>query len=82
MLPDELDDEMPEEAGEIDWDNLSDEELEDDEDEVFDASAIAAEKENLSEDEKDSPYPDDFLADWNLLRKSIDEETERTRKKK
>jgi hypothetical protein len=41
-------------------------------DENYNAEAVEAEKERLAEWEKELPYPEDFLADWNLLRKEID----------
>ncbi|MBT32167.1 MAG: hypothetical protein CMO01_21105 [Thalassobius sp.] len=39
--------------------------------EDYDVDAIEAEKQNLSDNDKNSPYPDDFLADISLLNKSI-----------
>ncbi|NME66663.1 hypothetical protein [Flammeovirga aprica] len=61
---------------EIDWDAL---EAEDKANEVsaeeqVDVEKIEEEKKLLSEEEKFSPYPDDFLADINIIRKEYDEE--------
>ncbi|MEM1135639.1 MAG: hypothetical protein AAGI07_07345 [Bacteroidota bacterium] len=66
--------EEPEKMEDIDWDALEAEDRlahagKDVED--YDKKAIDAEKEKLSEEEKTSPYPDDFLADINLLNKEI-----------
>ena len=41
-------------------------------DEAYNAEAVEAEKERLAEWEKSLPYPAEFMADWNLLRKKID----------
>ncbi|UZR94247.1 hypothetical protein [Chondrinema litorale] len=59
---------------ELDWESLEREDRlagpqKDVED--YDINAIEAEKQNLTEEDKSSPYPDDFLADINLLNKSI-----------
>ena len=66
--------ENPSKMNEIDWEALErDDRLKDREKDVedYDGTAIAEEKEKLTEEEKNSPYPDDFLADINLLNKSI-----------
>ncbi|WP_188167704.1 hypothetical protein [Flammeovirga sp. EKP202] len=61
---------------EIDWDAL---EAEDKANEVsneeeVDVDKIEEEKKLLSKEEKFSPYPDDFLADINIIRKEYDQE--------
>lgn len=60
----------------IDWEALEaeDKAAEAIKDEVPNKEAIAKEKEQLPEEDKFNPYPDDFLADWSLLRKSLDDE--------
>lgn len=67
-------DEIPEEAGAVNWDKIEGktegkkpkkkkvEGLEED---------ILEEMDQLSEDEKSSPYPDEFLADVNFMRKDL-----------
>ncbi len=64
----------PKKMEDIDWEAL---EREDNlkyagkDSETYDEAAIEEEKKLLSEEEKSSPYPDDFLADINLMNKSI-----------
>lgn len=67
-------DEIPSEGGFVNWDKLEGktdskpkkkkaaEELDED---------IVDEMKNLTEDEKDSPYPDEFLADIKNMRKDL-----------
>jgi len=70
-------DEIPEEGGFVDWDRLegkqdnskpkkkrraTDDELDED---------VVEELKSLTEEEKESPYPDDFLADVNSMRKNF-----------
>ena len=60
---------------EIDWDKLEAEQRKilqkEDRREEMDEEAIKEEMKNLSEEEHNSPYPDEFLADINLLSKSL-----------
>ncbi|MEH0154893.1 hypothetical protein V6R21_12180 [Limibacter armeniacum] len=66
------------ESGEINWEALEAADRRDElgDEETPDVKQIEKEKETLSDEEKSSPYPDDFLADWNLLRKTIEPEDE------
>ncbi len=60
---------------EINWDKLEAEQRNllnrDDRNEEIDMEAIKEEMKNLTEEEELLPYPKEFLADINLLRKSI-----------
>lgn len=61
---------------EIDWNALEAEDRADEitEDESVDIEKIEDEKKLLTDEEKNSPYPDDFLADFNIIRKEYDKE--------
>jgi|GEM_PF-6539082 len=64
----------PKKMEDIDWEALENEDklrYAGKDEETYDVSAIEEEKNQLSEKEKSSPYPDDFLADINLLNKEI-----------
>lgn len=68
--------EDPKKMEDIDWEALEEEDRlthAGKDVESYDKEAIEAEKAKLSEEEKTSPYPDDFLADINLLNKEIKE---------
>ena len=70
----------PKKIEDIDWDALEQEDslkYAGKDDETYDEAAIEEEKKLLTEEEKSSPYPDDFLADINLMNKSI-KNTQRT----
>ncbi|MBB6459749.1 hypothetical protein [Flammeovirga kamogawensis] len=61
---------------EIDWDALEAEDKanELDSEEKVDHEKINEEKKKLSKEEQYSPYPDDFLAEINIIRKNYDNE--------
>ena len=64
----------------IDWEALENEDrlrYAGKDEETYDVNAIEEEKNQLSEEEKSSPYPDDFLADINLLNKEIKKNSNR-----
>lgn len=70
----------PNKMEDIDWEALENEDrlrYAGKDEETYDVSAIEEEKNQLSEEEKDSPYPDDFLADINLLNKEIKKNSNR-----
>ena len=68
---------LPDEAGKVDWERLEQyskkkggqkkKKKTSDDDALI--KAVAA---NLTEEEKNSPYPDDFLADINIMRNDLD----------
>ncbi|WP_345370098.1 hypothetical protein [Algivirga pacifica] len=62
------------EAGNVDWDALAAEDNPVEEVEEIDPARLEEAKSALSEEDKSSPYSDDFLADWNLLLEDIEEE--------
>ncbi len=64
------------EAGNVDWARLERTEKKakkkkQEDNTSYNPKAIEDEKQKLPEDDKQLPYPDDFLADVNLLNKSI-----------
>ncbi|WP_044211002.1 hypothetical protein [Flammeovirga sp. OC4] len=61
---------------EIDWEALEAEDKANEvsKEEKVDVDKIEEEKKLLSNEEKFSPYPDDFLADINIIRKEYDQE--------
>ena len=66
--------ESPKKMEDIDWEALENEDklrYAGKNEEMYDSHAIDKEKKQLTEEEKNSPYPDDFLADLNLLNKEI-----------
>jgi hypothetical protein len=67
-----------ESAGNVDWERLESmpQNRKKTSGEFIDKEAIEAEKKNLTEQEKALPYPEDFLADINLLRKNISNESQ------
>lgn len=65
----------------IDWDALEAEDNANetsDQEEVMDTEKINKEKKKLSEEEIFSPYPDDFLAEINIIRKEYDNQEKNT----
>ncbi|GAB4328840.1 MAG: hypothetical protein OHK0038_02790 [Flammeovirgaceae bacterium] len=66
-----------ESAGNVDWEKLESmpQNREKNLEELVDKEGIEAEKKKLTDKEKALPYPEDFLADINLLRKNIDSQT-------
>ncbi|MBB3700201.1 hypothetical protein KMW28_14485 [Flammeovirga yaeyamensis] len=61
---------------EIDWDALEAEDKRNAanlKEEEVDQEKIDSEKKHLSKEEKSSPYPDDFLAEINIIRKDYDD---------
>jgi hypothetical protein len=66
----------PNKMEDVDWEALENEDnlrYAGKDEEIYDETAIETEKGQLSEEEKSSPYPDDFLADINLLHKDINQ---------
>ncbi len=66
----------PEEAGNIDWDALEANDAPQETEETVDQERIEQAKAALSEEDKSNPYPDDFLADWNVLLENIEDTEE------
>lgn len=69
--------ELPEEAGKVNWDRLERYSQKSDgrkkkKKRVDDDELVKAVAENLSEEEKSSPYPDEFLAEINIMRNDLD----------
>ncbi len=66
---------VSEQAGNVNWKSLDKEtksRRKDDEDgDGYNPEAIKKEVEQLSEDEHSSPYPDEFLADVNMMSREI-----------
>jgi hypothetical protein len=67
-----------ESAGNVDWERLESmpQNRKKTAEEFMDKEGIEAEKKNLTEQEKALPYPEDFLADINLMRKNISKESQ------
>lgn len=66
---------LPNEAGNVNWEKLEKESKKGktnrEDNSGYDPEQIEAEKKNLTQQDKSMPYSDDFLADVNLLNKSI-----------
>ncbi|OHX68336.1 hypothetical protein [Flammeovirga pacifica] len=61
---------------EIDWEALEAEDrlnADNSSDEEVDLEKINSAKKKLSQEEKNSPYPDDFLAEINIIREDYDD---------
>ncbi len=67
---------LPEEAGKVNWSRLESYSKKKDKKakkkKAEDDTLVKAVAQNLSEEEKASPYPDDFLAEINIMRNDID----------
>ncbi|MEN7550319.1 hypothetical protein AAG747_20535 [Rapidithrix thailandica] len=73
-MADQDKDRVQQEEGNVDWESLEKKsERQDRREEEYDEEKVKDAVKNLSEEEKSMPYPDDFLADINLLMDEIKE---------